>query len=473
MTEDFDTPRNIEAERALIGAMLLDTEAAYIAIETLDQGDFYRDAHGVIFAAIKGIVTEGKAVDIVTLADALSSRGSLENCGGMAYLAGIMSAVPSAAGAREYAKIIKDKARRRELIRVTDRINALSHDESGDIEAIIKDAENELFRISQGKARPLPYSATSAAASIQDFIDGIAESVNTPYIPTGFTRLDDIIDGGLYEGLYIMGAITTLGKTSLILQIADNIAADGADILYISLEMARAELIAKSVSRHTLTITLESGGDIRHAKTARGITTGIKYQYYSDRERELIKAAVNAYRVYAGNVYIIEGVGDIGVDDIRRAVEKHILFTGKKPVVIVDYLQILAPYNDRATDKQNTDKAVLELKRISRDYKIPMIGISSFNRDHYSAEVKLAAFKESGAIEYGSDVLIGLQLAGAGESGLDVKAAMDKDPREIELVILKNRNGKAGDKIPLEYFKLFNYFREADSGEAPAPKKRR
>lgn len=304
------------------------------------------------------------------------------------------------------------------------------------------------------------YLQTSAGAHLQRFIGGIADSVNTPYIPTGFGKLDNVLDGGLYEGLYIVGAISSLGKTTLITQIADQIAQSGEDVVIFSLEMARNELMAKSISRHTL-ICLLGSGNTRHAKTTRGITTGKRYPSYSDAERGLIQYAVETYGKYADNLYISEGIGDIGAGEIREAVRKHILYTGKRPVVIVDYLQIIAPTSDRATDKQNTDKAVLELKRISRDYKVPMIGISSFNRANYRGGVTMEAYKESGAIEYSSDVLIGLQLRGA--EGQDFNAAEEKrkNPREIELVVLKNRNGPTGDKIGFEYYPLFNYFREA------------
>ena len=136
------------------------------------------------------------------------------------------------------------------------------------------------------------YLKNSTAHHLQSFINGIAESVNTPVIPTGFNKLDGVFDGGLYEGLYIVGAISSLGKTTLITQIADNIAKSGHDVLIFSLEMARAELMAKSISRHTLEITLESGGDTRNAKTTRGITTGKRYADYSNAENELIGAAI-------------------------------------------------------------------------------------------------------------------------------------------------------------------------------------
>lgn len=304
------------------------------------------------------------------------------------------------------------------------------------------------------------YLSTSTAHYLQSFIDGIADSVNTPYIPTGFKGLDTVLDGGLYEGLYIVGAISSLGKTTLITQIADQIAQAGHDVLIFSLEMARAEIMAKSISRHTLQQVLSSGGDIRNAKTTRGITTGKRYENYSKTERELINGAIVSYSQYAEHIYISEGIGDIGAEQIRDTVKQHTLFTGNTPVVIIDYLQILAPYSERATDKQNTDKAVMELKRISRDFKTPVIGISSFNRANYSVAVTMEAFKESGAIEYSSDVLIGLQLKGAGKKDFDANEAKKKSPREIELVILKNRNGSTGDKLGFRYYPLFNYFEE-------------
>ena len=296
------------------------------------------------------------------------------------------------------------------------------------------------------------YLRTSTAHHLQSFINGIADSVNTPFISTGFNKLDEVLDGGLYEGLYTVGAISSLGKTTLITQIADNIAKSGNDVLIFSLEMARAELMAKSISRHTLEIVLESGGSVRDAKTTRGITTGILYAQYSPTERELIKAATKAYGEYAEHIFISEGIGDIGAAQVREAVQKHISFTGRTPVVIIDYLQILAPYSERMTDKQNTDKAVLELKRISRDYKTPIIAISSFNRNYYQKEVTMEAFKESGAIEYSSDVLIGLQLESENKESTD---------REVELVILKNRNGKKGSKLTYTYSPRFNYFKES------------
>lgn len=302
------------------------------------------------------------------------------------------------------------------------------------------------------------YLKTSAAHRVVAFINGVRDSADTPAVSTGFIALDGMLDGGLYEGLYIVGGISSLGKTTFAMQFMDQIAEAGTDAIIFSLEMSTYELMAKSISRLTMQDVLRCDGDTRNAKTVRGITDGKRYKHYSAAENALINKMLIAYNKYASRIFIIEGAGGTGIKQIREAVRKHILLTGKKPVVLVDYLQIIAPHNERATDKQNTDRAVLELKRLSRDFKVPVIAISSFNRAGYGDAVRMEGFKESGAIEYSADVLIGLQLAGAGKKDFDVDDAKCKNPREVELVILKNRNGPTGGKIAFEYYAAFNYF---------------
>lgn len=319
----------------------------------------------------------------------------------------------------------------------------------------------------------------AVAYSLQGFLDEISRSRNAAAIPTGFPSLDKILDGGLYAGLYVLGAISSLGKTTFALQIADQIAASGKDVLIFSLEMARSELIAKSISRLTLERTLATGGSTRNAKTTRGILTGTRYAAYSNEERQTIQDAITAYSEYAGNIFITEGLGNVTVDTIREKVQRHINVFGKgrAPVVLVDYLQIIATPDTRLTDKQATDKNVLELKRMSRDFETPVIGISSFNRDSYTDPVNMAAYKESGAIEYSSDVLIGLQYDGMDYQDNEAKEARNKRIRElmraaaekgangqaqqIQVKILKNRNGAKGDAL-LDFYPMFNFFADPE-----------
>lgn len=334
-------------------------------------------------------------------------------------------------------------------------------DRAGLEEAVARAGSLDALQEEEAQIREADYYKRNRASdALQSFIDGIADSVSTPCIPTGFNYLDEELDGGLYEGLYICGAISSLGKTTFVTQIADQIAQQGQDVLIFSLEMARTELMAKSISRHTLQEALATGGKIEDAKTTRGITAGSRYAAYSAKEKNLINTAIEKYGRYADHIFIVEGFGDVGVLQIQETVQEHISITGRAPVVIVDYLQILAPYNERNSDKQNTDKAVLELKRISRDYKTPVIAVSSFNRENYNTPASMQAFKESGGIEYGCDILLGLQLAGAGTKTFDATEEKAKNPREIELVILKNRNGKTGAMLPYSYYPMFNLFRE-------------
>lgn len=303
------------------------------------------------------------------------------------------------------------------------------------------------------------YQRTSAAFQLQSFVEDIEKSKRSAYISTGFEALDAILDGGLYAGLYVIVAISSLGKTTFCLQVADQIAQTGQDVLIFSLEMARNELIGKSISRHTMIEERRKGRTTVMAKTTRGILTGTRYSAYTQQERQIIAGALQAYGAYAGHVFFHIGMGDIGVQKVREVSERHMKITGNRPVVLIDYVQILAPYNERATDKQNTDKAVL--------------CISSFNRDNYQAPVNLASFKESGAIEYTSDVLIGLQYDGMdyedGEKEPDrnkrirslMKAVVEDGKKgksqRVQVKILKNRNGTKGDFL-LDFYPMFNCF---------------
>lgn len=341
---------------------------------------------------------------------------------------------------------------------------ALTLDRDGFI-AEVKAAERaqEVELQAMADAAKAEYMKASAAGHIQDFLDGITESANTPAISTGFGNLDAILDGGLYEGLYVLGAISSLGKTTLMLQLADNLAQQGQDVLIFSLEMARSELMAKSISRLTYLLA-ENQAD---AKTTRGITAGARYANYSKAEKALIGKAIAKYKEYAPHVFITEGMADVGVTKVREAVQKHITITGNKPVLCLDYLQILTPHDARASDKQNVDRNVTELKRISRDFKIPVIAISSFNRDSYKTgganqgRVSMENFKESGCIEYSADVLIGLEFAGAGAKDYDERTEKKADPRQIRLVVLKARNSKPWETCRYDYYPLFNYYSEA------------
>lgn len=305
------------------------------------------------------------------------------------------------------------------------------------------------------------YMRTSVFHAMGDLKDYIKKNADRPALSTGFYQVDTEIGGGIYTGLYIIGAVSSLGKTTFSLQVADNLAKKGTDVLFFSLEQSRFDLMAKSISRETFGVCRRQKLDMSNAKSSLNILNGRRYEGYTQTERYVIETAFRAYESYAEHLFIYEGIGNISVDDIRSKVKDHIAYTGNKhPVVFIDYLQILSCDDDRATDKQRTDRNITYLKQLSRDFDIPVIAVSSLNRQNYSEKINMAAFKESGAIEYGSDVLIGLQLKGAGEREFDINTAKAKDPREVEFIVIKNRNGRiSGQGVQLNYYPAFNCFR--------------
>ena len=322
------------------------------------------------------------------------------------------------------------------------------------------------------------YEAQTAAASFSRFEDFLTANGQRPPIPTGFNNLDRVLNGGLTAGLYIMGAISSLGKTSWILNIADNIAAAGRDVLYFSLEMSRNELMAKSISRFSFLAAAEIKAPEDDAFSTFEVMNSRGKRSLTIEQDRILDKAFRAYKEGPGrNMWIFEGVGDFGVQEITQQVEEHIRITGRRPVVFIDYLQILAPEDPRSTDKQNTDKAVVELKRLSAKHDIPIFCISSLNRQNYSEPITMAAFKESGAIEYGSDVLIGIQLYGIGYQPGEkpgnahtarIREVIDKAEKEpkidIEVKVLKNRNGGRGGSGRLLFNKKYNFFSEVPDG---------
>jgi replicative DNA helicase len=269
---------------------------------------------------------------------------------------------------------------------------------------------------------------------------------------TGFKDLDKALNG-IVPGLYVIGAISSLGKTTFVSQIADQMAIEGESVLFFSLEQSRFELVAKSISRETYKISP------KEAKTSLNIMQA--------NFSEATYNAVENYSSYADKIRVIEGNFDMDVFKIREIVEMFIQKTHIKPVVVIDYLQILKPINDKMTDKAQVDYNVSELKRISRDNDIPLFVICSFNRENYTSTVDFKSFKESGAIEYGADVVLGLQLSvinqlpnNVTEQRELINKAKSQKVREIDLICLKNRNGKSYFKCRYKYYSAFNVFIE-------------
>lgn len=272
-------------------------------------------------------------------------------------------------------------------------------------------------------------------------------------LSSGLAELDELLGGGLFPGLYVLGAPSSLGKTTLLLQMADEMAASGRDVLFFSLEMSRWELLAKSLCRTAAP---------QMALCARQLLRG-------EIPSSQLKRLLEAYNRRSGErIFISAEQEALTPETLREKALRHRAQRGRSPVVVVDYLQILASSDARSSDKQNVDRAVVALKALSRELEIPVLVASSFNREAYTKEVSMEAFKESGAVEYAADVLLALQMSAAGEKDFDLNREKMADPRRVDVVLLKNRSGVPYGKVPMLYYSAQNRFVPSKEPVSPA-----
>ena len=310
-------------------------------------------------------------------------------------------------------------------------------------------ADPAAFRLSNMKK----YLHEAMPDEMQAFVDG-------GRLKTGFSNIDAITN--LYPGLYVLGAISSLGKTTFIHQMSDQVAKAGHPVLFFSLEQTTLELATKSLSR------------IMASQDASTAMTSLQIRKNGTDPR--VAAAVAWYDMYAERIHIAECTFRADIGTIEDTVRGFIHRTGEKPVVVIDYLQVIQPPADsHLTAKDLVDMHVRRLKQLQADNNLALIVISSLNRQNYLTQIDFESFKESGGIEYTADVVWGLQLevlhdpifdcqGKINEKRQKVKAAKASNPRRIELVCLKNRFGISSYSCMFDYYPQFDYFRPVMEG---------
>lgn len=297
-------------------------------------------------------------------------------------------------------------------------------------------------------------AACEAAATAQEvqqqptledeFLAYLGRRGGAAVMSTGIAGLDKALDGGLHAGLTVLGAVSSMGKTSLMLQMADTLAAAGRNVLFITIEMSRMELIAKSAVRGT-------------KARARSLLDG-------KLPEEKVRGLISAYRKKTGGrVELCEPDAPLTPAFLDEKVSAFCA-QHESPVLFLDYLQLVAPGRAGMTEKQTADAAVAMLKQLARRYDMPVIAASSLNREAYrpgSAEPGMSAFKESGSVEYSADLLLVLKYR------TDADKEIKTGPRHLVLTILKNRFGATGESIPLDYEPEKELFRDGAAKAAP------
>jgi DNA primase len=314
-------------------------------------------------------------------------------------------------------------------------------------EYLIKDRAGLIKEIEK-----MPLKGTTYEYLLDGFELDQLKRLNEVDIKTGLPKLDQTLGGGLYPALYVIGAISSLGKTALALQLADNIAEQGQPVLFFSLEMGRYEMTCRSLAR----VLYEQH---KNSEITTGHVLKTSYKGADLYSQAYFQQTLAHYREGpAKHLTLHEGNFDLDINLLKMTVREHVGRTGARPVVFVDYLQVLKPIDLRMTEKQHIDLTIVELKRLSRDLDLPVIAVSSFNRANYKTDVAFEAFKESGAIEYTADVVLAMQLRKNGDD--DINELKNREPRPLELVLLKNRRGRAYQVIDVDYWPKQNFFSE-------------
>lgn len=304
---------------------------------------------------------------------------------------------------------------------------------------------------------PLESLQTAADYLRGRFIDDREQFKGYKQRKTGFADIDHET-GGLYPGLYVLGALSSLGKTTFAHQLADQLAAAGDTVLFFSLEQSTFELTTKSLARESFKLQ-------RARRAADGALSSIEIR--SGKSSDLMRDACKSYLEYAGRVIIKECNFNETAESIAQTVAAFIEKTGITPVVMVDYLQIIPAPDQRMGDKEKTDLNMRRLKILQRDKDLVLFVISSINRSNYAAQIGFESFKESGGIEYTADVVWGMQYAvisqdsvfdsdkKIGDKRKKLQEAKAQTPRSIELICLKNRYGR-------DFSTLFYYYPRYD-----------
>ena len=314
------------------------------------------------------------------------------------------------------------------------------------------------------------YRLIHSATNLTEFEENLERTNNAPPTPTQYKTLDLNFDGGIFEGIYVLGGDTGLGKTTLALNLAENFSSQGRDVLYFSLEVSKNSLTAKMISQQTYILTQRGEGN---PQTIRYLTNGSLYNSISPSDLKVVDQAKQLYQAKTKNLYIFESIGNLTVEDIENALERHLVYnkSSQPPIMIIDYLQILR-HKDKyiqGNDKLKTDTNLFMLKKLANKYHLPVILLSSLNREGYKVikPVSLLDFKDTGAIEYTADVVLGLQLDYVCTEPKPTPEDRDledsKTPKRVRLTILKNRDGKKRGYSVFEYEPRYHNFKEVRS----------
>ena len=431
-------PYNEEAEQAVLGSMMLDKEAVYIALEVLQAEDFYRDAHQIIFATLLNLENQGQPIDMVTLTEELHRQNNMEKIGGIGYISEVANLVPTAANIRYYAEIVAGKSILRKIIRVSTNIVHLCYEEREDTLTLLDRAEKMILAIAEGRnfSGLIPLKQVlgetlqkiEALAGNQDSLTGI---------PSFFLDLDKLTSGWQASDLIILAARPAMGKTSFGLNIAQNAALKGKfPVAIFSLEMSKEQLVQRLISSEAMI-------DQHKLRTGRLL------------DEEWLRLTRAVQPLSTAEIYI-DDTPSISVLELRAKARRLKAEKGLG-LIIIDYLQLMQIGRRQENRQQEISEISRSLKALARELKVPVIALSQLSRAVEQTQDKrpsLSHLRESGALEQDADLVMFIFRD-------DYYNPESEKPGIAEIIIAKHRNGPTGS-VELGFIKEFTKFVNMD-----------
>ena len=424
-------PHNNEAEQSVLGAMLVNPNAIAVVVEAIAPDDFYRDSHRTIYRAILALYDRGEEVDVVTLSAQLDREGALEKVGGREFVHTLAEFVPAAANAAYYAEIVHEQAVLRALIRVGNEITELGQQHPGDVATLLDRCEQKVFAIQQQRRSQEFQSIREVLVRNFEHLDMLQREQGVTGVASGFEGIDRLTGGFQAANLIVLAARPGVGKTSLALNIAQNVAVEGkAPVALFSLEMSAQELGERLMC---------SAARVSSHKVRTGTLSGDDYAKLVQAAGELEKA----------EIYIDDSAG-LNMFELRAKARR---LASKVPIalLVVDYLQLMVGDGRAENRQQEVANISRSMKQLARELNVPVIAVSQLNRApeaRADREPQLADLRESGAIEQDADMVMFIYEDPSDPSAKGV----------IKLKIAKHRNGPTGT-VRLGFVRDYTKFR--------------
>ena len=445
-----EEPHDIEAEKAVLGAAFLSKNALADAMEYLQPGDFYKRAHQIIFAKMVALNDDDQPIDVVTIKSALDKDKQTENVGGMVYLAELASSVPSAANVTFYAKIVHDKAVRRNLINTATKIINEGYADDNDTTDLIDQAEQSILHVSESNNQDGFQNIQQVLNSAMNHIETLSgNDSDITGLETGYPQLDRMTTGFHPDELVIIAARPAVGKTAFALNIAQNVATKtDKTVAIFSLEMGAESLVNRM-------LCAEGNIDANHLRTG---------NLTPDEWESLFFAAGTLSNAH---LYIDDTAG-IKVAEIRARCRRLKKETGNLGLIVIDYLQLIEG-NNPDNRQQEVSEISRQLKKLAKELEVPVIALSQLSRGVEQRQDKrpvLSDIRESGSIEQDADIVSFLyrdDYYEHGDSDDDQQDGGqngdgdDSNVSEVEVIIEKNRSGPRGT-VKLLFAKSYNKF---------------